>query len=262
MGFWKELVTEHSGPGFGLDLTQTWSYTCAWTPKKDPTQTFIQMTDFCSSRSPMRPRFGCFFPQIITLLGSFRCFQSLTATQHFQQPLLTKLNFWIITDYLSETRLENRFWSVKFQEATAALGEELSRFLAKTVVSSRVGILVVWTFFCWADQVELNVSAGQSCTLSSSLSSATSPFHPRGSCIIRGCSWNAGARRVLLPPSCPILAVVWRSGGSTAPGSSTHRGNCSGRYRRLNPLPHQHFADISVCNGAKRTMFQSRGGGD
>lgn len=42
--------------------------------EKRPTQTFIQTTEFCSSRSPLWPRFGCFFPQIIALLGVLICF--------------------------------------------------------------------------------------------------------------------------------------------------------------------------------------------
>lgn len=54
--------------------------------------------------------------------------QSLRGTQHFQHSVLAKPSFWIITEYLSETRWEKRFSSVKFQELTAAPGEEISRF--------------------------------------------------------------------------------------------------------------------------------------
>lgn len=50
----------------------------------------------------------------------------------------------------------------------------------------------------------------------------SSPIHPPGSCIIHDCSASAEARRILLSPSCPILTVLWRSGGSTPPGALLH----------------------------------------
>lgn len=98
-------------PGLGLHLGLDVE------KRATPAQTFIQMTDFCSSCSPSVNQVwlllstdyypsGCFYmfyTDFCTSLPPYHAPQCLRGTQHFQHSVWPKAS-WIITQYMSETR--------------------------------------------------------------------------------------------------------------------------------------------------------------